>query len=216
MKLRSPHLLVTLVVASLAGSAGSHSTGVIYAPANAPPIAETANADGCAVCHTGAASASDEDGDVELRGLPEHYTPGKRYTVTFTVRHSGEQRLRWGFMVTAVSADTHRPAGRLVVTDRINTQASTSPEGGGFVTHTYPGTAIGRSKGHSWSFDWFAPEYNTGGVVFLGAGVAADADGTEQGDLVYGSTFEEPLAVVHELAPEPSPNPPMLPTLEQE
>jgi hypothetical protein len=202
MKSSALHLLVAIAAASIADPAGSHSTRIARDAARGPLANEAAWVGDCAACHTAALSTSDSDGSIEIRGLPEHYTPGQRYTVTFAIQHSAEDRLRWGFAVTAVTAETHSPAGHLTVNDRQNTQAASSPAGYEFVSHTYPGTAIGRSGGHRWSFDWLAPQDDVGSVIFVGAGLAADADGTERGDLVYVGTFEEPLAVVNGPATE--------------
>jgi hypothetical protein len=193
MDWRSPW--IPLVIALGAGSAHAHSVEPAPRSAQAPAGEGVAAGESCLSCHAGAPLDPEDGGEIELHGLPEHYIPGHRYTLTFAIRHPGADRLRWGFRLTAVAPETRREAGTLVVTDRVNTRKIRGPADREYVVHTYAGTAVGKPGGQSWSFEWVAPATDVGEVAFFTTAVAADADGSEAGDLVYGRA-PDPLTVV--------------------
>jgi len=169
-----------------AGSAGVPAGGDF-------PAEVTCSSSGC---HETFPLNADKAGKIEILNLPDKYEPGRRYSLTFRITDPESDRRRWGFQVTAVAKDTFLRAGDLVVTDEKNTQVI----GGGFgnrqyVEHTMAGTAVGRTGGHGWSFDWIAPKTNVGDVAFYGGGNAANADGSNAGDKIYNPT-PNPIALV--------------------
>lgn len=175
---------------ALASSSGPQpgTTGV---PAGGGHAAEP----DCTSCHTGFPLNSDGRGVLTLSGVPVHYSPGKRYTLTVELRHPDEDRKRWGFQLTAVSATKWTGAGEFVITDTPNTQLIDGTEAGrAYVSHSYYGTCVEEPGGCKWSFDWIAPPRATGGIAFYGAGNAANADGSKEGDRIY-TPSPKPLAV---------------------
>jgi len=155
----------------------------------------------CTACHTGFPLNSDGRGKLTLSGVPKRYVPGERYTLTLELRHPDDDRRRWGFQLTAVSASTWKGAGEFVITDQPNTELIHGVVGGRtYVSHSYYGTGVGEAGGRQWSFDWIAPPAATGKVAFFAAGNASNLDGSKEGDRIY-SPSPKPIAVS---APEKS------------
>lgn len=146
-------------------------------------------------CHESFPLNPDKLGKIELTGVPDNYVPGQRYTLRFRITHPDPDRRRWGFQVTAVTADTFLPAGDLEVTDRRNTRKVVGGPTGDrqYISHTTLGITSRQPGGHSWSFDWVAPSTNVGDVNFYGSGNAANGDGDSTGDKIYNPT-PAPLA----------------------
>ncbi|MEN8158568.1 MAG: choice-of-anchor V domain-containing protein [Myxococcota bacterium] len=186
MRLRR-HASVCVFATMVATGVSANSWNVGPGSTGAPQDAQETPEGTCVTCHATAALNPDADARLELQGLPEHYLPGVRYTVTLAIEHADADRLRWGFALTAVAPERPGNAGRLIATDRQNTRLLKG-ERRAYLVHTYPGTAIGRSGGQRWTFDWVAPLSDVGEIAFFTSVVAADADGTEHGDLVYGPT----------------------------
>jgi hypothetical protein len=149
----------------------------------------------CTACHTGFPLNSDGRGKLTLSGVPKHYVPGKRYTLTVELRHPDDERKRWGFQLTAISASSYTGAGEFLITDSPNTELIHGTVGGRtYVSHSYYGTGVGEAGGRQWSFDWIAPPAATGKVAFFAAGNASNLDGSKEGDRIY-SPSPKPIAV---------------------
>ena len=149
----------------------------------------------CTSCHTGFPLNSDGRGVLTLSGVPARYVPGQRYTLTLQLHHPDDDRKRWGFQLTAVSASKWTGAGQFVITDNPNTELTPGTVGGrSYVSHSYYGTGVGEAGGRSWSFDWIAPAAKTGKVDFFAAGNASNLDGSKEGDRIY-SPSPKPIAV---------------------
>ena len=149
----------------------------------------------CTACHTGFPLNSDGRGTLTLSGVPERYRPGQRYALTLELRHPDDDRRRWGFQVTAVSASRWTGAGEFVITDLPNTELIRGTVAGrSYVSHSYYGTGVGEAGGRRWTFDWIAPPAATGRVAFFAAGNASNLDGSKEGDRIY-SPSPNPIAV---------------------
>ncbi len=189
-------LLATTVAAAAGANSWDVAPGLAGVPPREDPAAQHEDAAAqptCLQCHTTAAPEPDPAATLELRGLPEHYLPGVRYRLRLAIEHDDPDRLRWGFALTAVAPGRADAAGRLLAPDVQNTRVQ-AQGGRDTLVHTYPGTGIGRAGGQTWTFDWVAPLRDVGEIAFFANVVAADADGTESGDIVYG-TASGPLAV---------------------
>ena len=149
----------------------------------------------CNSCHATYPVNPDTLGKVELLGLPDAYAPGRRYTLTFRISHPDAAITRWGFQVTAIQKTNGQGAGEFVVTDPQNTQRVGGLAHREYLEHTLPGTAMGKSGGTSWNFDWVAPARDVGEIVFFGAGNASNMDGSKEGDRIYNPT-PAPLATL--------------------
>lgn len=149
----------------------------------------------CTSCHKGFPLNSDGRGFLELAGVPKRYVPGARYKLELSVRHADDERKRWGFQLTAISAQSRRGAGEFVITDLPETQLIHGPVADReYVSHSYFGTAVGELGGHAWTFDWVAPDASAGRVFFYGVGNAANLDGSQDGDRIYMRPSAKPLA----------------------
>lgn len=199
----SPRALWSLAALLLAtpGAAAANSWELDPGFTGVPATKQRAAEPTCAVCHASRAAHPDGEATLELRGLPDHYMPGVRYSLSLAIAHPGADRLRWGFQLTAVAAQTLRRAGHFVVTDRDGTRAVWEQNGREYLMHTYPGTAIGKPDGQRWQFDWVAPLSDVGPIAFFAAGVAADADGSPAGDVVQGPA---PSGTARLAPPEPA------------
>lgn len=115
----------------------------------------------CSQCHSGGTAPS-----VVIAG-PNSVSPSS--TNTFTLTISGGQQKAGGLDVSATG-------GTLVSTQ------STTKLLGNEITHTARATAVPDGS-VSWSFNWTAPA-STGSYTLYGAGLSANADGTNAGDAV--------------------------------
>lgn len=147
---------MTLLFILLAVSIGSGHN-------NSAPILD------CATCHQ-------EDfapGMVSLEGLPEIYTPGKRYKLSITLKSDLKSMgdIAGGFALES-------SAGDLLVTDGKNTQLINS-----MLTHTQDGSEL-----RKWSFAWKAP-LEKADVTFTIMAVVANGDFSSTGDIVSAGSF---------------------------
>ena len=58
-----------------------------------------------------------------------------------------------------------------------------------YITYTFAGTDTVSPGIGKWTFDWTAPETNEGSVTFYIASIAANNDGTDDGDYCYTKKF---------------------------
>ncbi len=172
---------VTLALA-FDGSAPTAKTG-------APAIGGRPAEGTCADCHSD--FALNVGGTVEIVGAPTYYTPGNIYT--FSVRVTSSQTagstfaLLWGFELTAVRMSDGTGAGVLANVPGEGTAVLSGS--GQFSTRQYVrvdlGNQLGSASPVSWQVQWTAPVAGTGAVGFYASGMAADGDGTNNGDWIY-------------------------------
>jgi hypothetical protein len=139
----------------------------------------------CTYCHW-TNPVNSGDGLLSLSGPPT-FRAGQTYTLTVQLQDPGQQR--WGFEATSLGM------GSCAMTDAVQTQIE-SEAGVQYVKHTSAGTHFGTPDGPvSWSFDWTAPALPPLSVTFYVAGNAANGSETEEGDYVYTTSLEIPLAL---------------------
>jgi uncharacterized protein (TIGR03437 family) len=155
----------------------------VHANAGGPPASRTSapGEQNCTLsgCHTSFALNSGP-GTVAITGLPDNYTPGQAYTVTFTITQTN--RTAWGFQITVLD-EQNRFAGTLTATDAVRTTVINGNIGGQlrrYIQHTSAGT-----NQTSWSFRWTAPATAVGRITMYAAGNAANDSGTPEGDYIY-------------------------------
>lgn len=186
-----PLALLWIPAAAHAASAGA-DPGMAGVPAGGGLAAEGT----CTACHTSSAINPDGAGKIEILGLPERYAPGERYALELRLAHPDASRARWGFQLTAVDARTLQRAGELLVTDTVATQRLDGGAGDRqYLEQTLEGTGTGTPGEQRWRFAWVAPAAGAGDVAFFGAGNAANADGSNQGDWIFNPS-PAPLATV--------------------
>ncbi|MEK6673408.1 MAG: choice-of-anchor V domain-containing protein [Nitrospirota bacterium] len=123
----------------------------------------------CAICHQGDFAPE----LVSLEGLPETYTPGKRYKLSISVNSDLKSMgdIAGGFALES-------SAGDILVTDGKNTQLINS-----ILTHTQDGSEL-----RKWNFAWKAPLEKVD-VTFTIMAVAANGDFSSTGDIVSAGSF---------------------------
>lgn len=160
----------------------------------APPDEKTGapNEGTCMDCHLG--NDLDASGGTLMLTTPEIYEPNEVYTIIVNLSRAGQSK--WGFEMTALDADGAR-AGSFTVDDAANTQL-TETNSKQYIQHTTAGTAAGTNDGHSWEFEWTAPDADIGPITFYAAGNAANNDGGTTGDYIYTTQGEStpPVPVV--------------------
>jgi uncharacterized protein (TIGR03437 family) len=168
----------------------------------------------CSVCHSsfGAANSNTQGG---VTVSITNYNPGVQQMIHVTV--TNPKASRWGFQMTIrEESDETREAGTFstvtgqpftVVCDDGSQFGSAPPCNGNngrqFAEHlNAPTTAAG--AGYEWVVPWTPPETEVGRLHIYVAAVAANGDGTPQGDYVY--TYEGTLPNVGACALSVAPN----------
>lgn len=165
------------------GDRSVSSNGAPLASTNAPGE-QTCTKSGCHsdnALNTGTGLLS-----IDLGNGITYYEPGHTYDVTVSVQQSGIQR--FGFQALVLKNSDNTQAGEPVISDSARTQILTGVnayEGRKYVTYTYAGTDPYATNKGQWSFKWAAPVSDEGPVTLYVAGVAANNDGTDFGDLAY-------------------------------
>ena len=137
-------------------------------------------------CHT-QNELNSGDGSLTVSGVPASYEPRKRYDLTITLEQPGQKR--WGFQLTALTADS-LPAGDFLVTDELLTQLKTETMDNGsvrqYLEHTLKGSHMGKKDGPvSWQVGWTAPDKPAGPITFYTAANAANFNKKPWGDYIY-------------------------------
>jgi hypothetical protein len=127
-----------------------------------------------------------EGGSLELVGFPDRYVPDREhFPMKIRINHPGARR--WGFQISTRLADG-RQAGHVHVTDIDHTDLLLAGDIL-YMNHTRAGTYPGREGPIEWEFEWHSEEVpGSGPITIYVAAVAADNDGTPQGDYVYTAT----------------------------
>jgi hypothetical protein len=161
------------------------AVGIVYAFSSGPlPGFTDAPGEGnCTECHDSFGEQPNQGPGMLAIEVPPRYELSQRLTLTVSISQPGQRR--WGFEITALTANTNEPAGQFVITDSTRTQLIQDSNGRFYVEHTSAGTSAGQLGGTSWSFDWIAPDTDVGPVAFYAAGNAANGDGERLGDWIY-------------------------------
>ncbi len=142
----------------------------------------------CATSSCHGATLNSGAGTLKLQVCPPGpYEPGKTYTLTVSQSNPDANRRRWGFQLTALTAQ-NRGAGTLnpgALTKKVNGTDSFLLDRQ-YIEHdeTDVGTFRGQNSAR-WSFNWTAPNTSTGAVTFYIAGAQCDNNGTATGDEIY-------------------------------
>jgi hypothetical protein len=132
----------------------------------------------CSGCHLGNTPNSDPNGNIiiSIDSTNGFYLPGKSYQVKVTINYTGKNR--FGFAFTSRQAGSSLHVGDF----------TSDPSSGVFnrleyVAHTR--ASIDSRNQKIWTFNWKAPDTINGDIQFYAAGVVANADNSNTGDLVY-------------------------------
>lgn len=164
---------------------------LLYAFSEGPPSEHTGGfgEETCAECHIGTA-VNGGPGRIVISGAPNAYMSGAVYPITVRVEDPGEDRMRWGFQLSARTQGGAQ-AGTLTPTDGL-TQLAETFNLIEYIEHTEAGTRLGIGGGADFVFNWTAPETSAGPVVFHAAGNASNASGDEFGDRIYTTSLNVP------------------------
>jgi hypothetical protein len=136
----------------------------------------------CVNCH-GDFSLNSGGGNVHATGLPNgFYNAGQVYNFSITVTNGSPMQL-WGFAIKAVVSGTSGTA--------VGTFSTTNPNATVASGELKDNVAVS-FNGTSYTYNnltWTAPSTGSSLVSFYMTGVAADADGSENGDFVYSNSI---------------------------
>lgn len=163
------------------------STGPVAGSSGVPAAGGNPAENTCVMCHTDFPLNPDNQGKMQLLGVPSAYVPGKSYELEVRVSHP--EARRWGFQLTAVAGADLHGSGTLtsLPNDKMTQTVAGLVAGRTYIEHGSVGkaTGVGKNDGFSWKFIWTAPVPSEGPVTFYGAFNAANGDGSNAGDKIY-------------------------------
>jgi len=145
----------------------------------------------CAGCHY----AGTGTGAIITTNIPTSgYTPNQVYTITANINQSGINK--FGFEITAETGDFgSTKTGSFLVTNGAEMKFVNNNTA---ITHKSGGTSGNGSR--TWTMDWEAPNTGTGIVTFYGAFMAANGDGTNNGDTYHSTNLTVSEAIVNSVS----------------
>lgn len=184
---------ITIVVTASSMSGGGGivlSSGAPVGSTNAPGE----NSCGKSGCHTGVNNINNINtgiGKLSISSAQDiaNYNPGKTYDITVSLEENGIDR--FGFALTVLDA-TNNKVGSLMVTDQVRTQIFQGVlqyADREYMTYRMVGTNPYVTGKGQWTFQWKAPDKYVGNITFYAAGISANNDATDKGDLVYTTTY---------------------------
>ncbi len=132
----------------------------------------------CSGCHSGKVVNSDPMGSLQIQVDSSNgfYEPGKIYSVKVKLKYNGKNR--FGF---ALSTRHNNSTGFVgTFSSEANSGVFNRIE---YVAHAKASIDMPNEK--TWLFKWQAPEFADKDIHFYAAGVAANADNDNTGDIVY-------------------------------
>ena len=175
------------VLVLLAGSTVvvARSPGPPVRSTGAPPVGNISSELTCsqAFCHSG--NVLNQNGMLEVIGVPDVYTPGTTYPLTVRLTSTATQgnvNRRWGFqLMTARFSDGHGSGTFDIPLDLLELGANFRT----YVSHSLASLHGAEASPVEWSFSWNAPAQDEGPVGFYLAGNAANGDLLQTGDFIY-------------------------------
>ena len=142
----------------------------------------------CAGCHY----AGTGTGAIITTNIPTNgYIPNQVYTITANINQSGINK--FGFEITAEEANSgSTKTGSFLVTNSAEMKFANNNTA---ITHKSGGTSGNGSR--TWTMDWEAPNTGTGDVTFYGAFMAANGDGTNNGDTYHATNLIVSEAIIN-------------------
>ena len=144
----------------------------------------------CTGCHyAGSGTGASITTNIPANG----YTPNQVYTITANISHSGINK--FGFEITAEKNSGNTKTGSFLVTNSVEMKFVNNNTA---ITHKSGGTSGNGSR--TWTMDWEAPNTGTGDVTFYGAFMAANGDGTNNGDTYHSTNLTVSEAIVNSVS----------------
>lgn len=186
-------ITLTLLIAGICFAGTSpfeiNSTGAPASATGAPGDGSCGNI-GCHddnSANSGAAISS-----ITIGGGVIEYVPGETYQVEISISETGVNR--FGYQLVALSESDNKNAGTFNILDAQRTQIVTNYvdsaiQDRNYLTYTYDGTNEYSTGMGYWTAEWLAPAEDVGPIKFYYATVAADNDGSDNGDGYYLNSF---------------------------
>lgn len=137
--------------------------------------------DTCHSCHFDYPLNPEDEGSLEVEGIPKQYEPGYNYTFTITLRR--EEMADAGFQITSRFEDGSQASS--FDTGSENIGVTKTGNGIQYLQHAFEGSNIEDESKASWEIVWTAPEDTSGKVIFNLAANAANGDVSAFGDLIF-------------------------------
>jgi len=122
-------------------------------------------------------------------GSNNQFIPGNTYTITVSIEQNNG--VRFGFELLALNEADQSNAGTFEIVDSVRTQIIPGIPGledRKYVTYKFYGTSPNLPDKSEWTVDWIAPS-TSDDVTFYLATIAANNDGTDDGDTAYTSSL---------------------------
>ncbi len=142
--------------------------------------------DTCHSCHFDYPLNPEDEGSLDVEGLPEQYESGRDYTFTITLQR--EEMGDAGFQITSRFEDGSQ-AG-FFDTGSENIGVTKSDNDIQYLQHAFEGSNIEDESRASWEIVWTAPDDTSGKVIFNLAANAANGDVSAFGDLIFTQKME--------------------------
>jgi hypothetical protein len=153
-------------------------------------------------CHTG--STVNADGGSVSVAFPHGltYAPGVKQHLVVSIDDAKQKK--WGFELTARTADTKTVAGTFSPTDNRTQLMCSSADFVRqvndptacpsnlplvYIEHTATGYGVTQASPGKYEFDWTPPATDVGPITIYVAGNAANGDLTQNGDHIYTATY---------------------------
>ena len=136
----------------------------------------------CNSCHTGGTQSDFDFFEIVSVDFPQEYIGGEVYSFEVDI-FTEDETSEFGFELKAED-DFGNSIGEIIITDPTNTQ---TVGGGVYLTHTSGGTT--GDVGAFWGFDWQAPNDFDGNVTFYAAGIIANGNNQNSGDVLMTTNY---------------------------
>ena len=166
-------------------NAASHGPSPSFTGAPAfPGILPEGN---CTACHVDFPVNPDNEGYVQITGLPTNYRPNQ--IIPITVKVFRQSQVVYGFELTALDKDGARAGNLILPTENpARTQLKTGIVSGQqrqYIEHTIDGIIPQQFNFNTWTFNWQAPSSRKGKITLYAAGNCANSDGSTSGDYIH-------------------------------
>jgi len=142
--------------------------------------------DTCHSCHFDYPLNPEDEGSLDVDGLPAQYEPGRNYTFTITLQR--EEMGDAGFQITSRFKDGSQAGSFDTGTGHVD--VTKTDNGIQYLQHAFEGSNVENESRASWEIVWTAPDDTSAKVIFNLAANAANGDVSAFGDLIFTRTME--------------------------
>ena len=133
----------------------------------------------CLQCHN---ATSGNNANIYSDIPSDGYLPNETYTISANINQNGINK--FGFEITSEEANlSSEKVGTFIIINNETKYTNNNQA----ITHTPLGSLASDSQ--TWTMQWQAPSEGTGNIIFYGAFIAANSDGTSAGDKIHFATL---------------------------